>query len=342
MLPTWKRYRPRVAVELGVNLVLVVTLAAGLTAIVHGSTAGMIAGTIALTLCAVQAILLFHDCMHQSAFGRRKVDTWVARAIGAFYGVPFHFLRHEHLSHHRRAGLVDGDPEALHPTEADADRRPLGRLLAHVAHGGGDAFLYTWILQFGQFARFLRRPTDRALLRATLIDVACMLGFWVPFTAFLVAHGAYLRVLVLGFAIPAVAGLALVYEVAKPLHTLMIPFRLDGMSYADRQFAVARSFHTHPLVGWLVCHLNFHLEHHLYPHVSRWDLPRLAREVRADLRRHAQARDLPLAIHDGYLSWRRAYQSTLYNPIARWQDWWRHNRVFDYVDVHAPREERPS
>ncbi len=338
-----KRYRPRRALELASEVGVLAGWLVGVALLVEGrGAAATLAGVVVLTVVAVQAILLFHDNMHQSAYGHRRLEGWIGRIVGAFYGCPFHFLRHEHLRHHRHAGLVEDDPEALHLHETDAARRPQGRLLARIASSAGDAWLYTWLLQLGQFLRWARRQLvrveDRELVRATLLDVAFMLAFWIPFTCFLVSRGAYGRVLLFGFLVPALLGLALVYKVAKPLHTLMIPFRLEGLSYAERQFAVSRTFETHPVLALLVCNLSYHLEHHLYPHVSRWDLPRLSREIRPALVAFARRHDLPLAIHDGYTSWIRNYPRlpSAFNPIEEWSEWTRFNRAFDYVHLHTP------
>lgn len=222
------RYRPRIAVEVTADLALVAAFALGFSLVATSDgIAGRLAGSPLLVVVTIHAILLFHDCMHQSAFGNRRLETWIARLIGAYFGCPFHFLRAEHLRHHRKAGLVDDDPEALHLAADDAARRPFGRLLARVGASWAGPFLYTWILQFGSFARFLRRQLRRVddpeLLRETAIDLGCMLALWGPLTWVLVERGLYLRVFVYAFALPAVVGLAIVYSAAKPLHTRSTP-----------------------------------------------------------------------------------------------------------------------
>jgi fatty acid desaturase len=340
------RYRQRLLVELGYDLLLLACFIAGFLLVLRADgLLGCLAGAAVMTVVTIHAVLLFHDCMHQSAYGHRRVEAWVGRAIGAFYGCPFHFLRDEHLRHHRHAGLVDDDPEALHLHEGDAAARPDGPLLARLAASRADALTYTWVLQLGQFARWIRRQLARvenpALVRATALDVAAMLALWIPLTAFLVSRGAYGRVLCWAFIVPAVVGLAIVYKAAKPLHTLMVPFRLPELPYARRQFCVTRSFETHPLVGLLLCNLNHHLEHHLYPQVSRWDLPRVARALRPELEAYARRHELPLAIHSGYAGWARRYAdvAATYNPVDSWGRWSTLNRGFDYVSFHAPRRE---
>jgi fatty acid desaturase len=340
-----KRYRPRRRLEVFYDLGLLAAFVAGvLCVIAPRGLAFDLAGSGLLVVVAIHAVLLFHDCMHQSAFANRRLETWIARAIGAFYGCPFHFLRDQHLRHHRHAGLVDDDPEALHLHEHDAAERPHGKLLMRIGRRWTGAFVYTWLLQFGEFTRWLlrqlRRVEDRELLRATAVDVACMLAVWVPLTTWLVAQGVYLRFLVFAFLVPAIAGLAIVYLVAKPLHTLMIPFRLRDASYAQRQFCVTRTFETHPLFAALVCNLNYHLEHHLYPHVSRWDLPSLSRELRPVLVEYARQHQLPLAIHDGYADWLKRYSkvSATFNPISDWKQWTEFNRRFRYATFNAPEQ----
>ncbi len=352
------RYKPRRGLELLYDCALLGSFLFGFHCVLTASkTLYMLLGTVLLIVVNIHAILLFHDCMHQSAFGNRRLETWVARLIGAYYGCPFHFLRAEHLQHHRRSGLVEDDPEALHLSFEDAGLRPTGRLLARIANSPGDAFLYTWILQLGQFGRWVRNQclsnakstantgsasnvgnSDRALLQNTLIDVALMLVVWGPLTFYLVQRGAYLRVLLCAFVLPAIAGLAIVYKSAKPLHTLMIPFRLSDLPYLQRQICVTRTFQTNRLLAFLICNLNYHIEHHLYPQVSRWDLPALSQMLRPALLAYAQQNDLPLAVHKGYASWVQRYKqvASTYNSIERWQDWYTKNEGFAYASFHAP------
>jgi fatty acid desaturase len=72
---------------------------------------------------------------------------------------------------------------------------------------------------------------------------------------------------------------------------------------------------SNAIVRLIYCNLNFHLEHHLFPAVSRWRLGALARALRPELVRIASEERLPLLIHTGYLSWYRTYLRgrTLYN-----------------------------
>jgi omega-6 fatty acid desaturase (delta-12 desaturase) len=70
------------------------------------------AGALLLRLFLIQ-----HDCGHGSFFRRRKVNTWVGRAIGVLTLTPYEFWRRAHAQHHATTGNLDkrglGDVDTL-------------------------------------------------------------------------------------------------------------------------------------------------------------------------------------------------------------------------------------
>lgn len=278
---------------------------------------GNVLAVLALGLLAIQAILMMHDCMHGSLFARPWLHRWVGRAIGAYYLGPYHFIRHGHLRHHRRAGLVDDDPEVLHFTEEHARRRPGAKLLSFVAITPVAPLVFAPLLQAILLVEWLR--DDRAGLRDVLGDLAASALIWTPIALWLHAHGRLLAGFLLGFAVPYLIGMSIVYLASFPLHTLMAGDKLDDVPATARHFFVTRSFSTGRALGAILCNLNLHLEHHLRPEISRFDLPRFAVEARPMLEKFARLHDLPLALHPTYRGWHRRWWALRprYNPVRR-------------------------
>ncbi|MBS2022963.1 MAG: fatty acid desaturase, partial [Deltaproteobacteria bacterium] len=261
--------------------------------------------TAALGVLSLQIVLALHDCMHGAVLDTPRAHRVLARILGSFWLCPYHFLRASHLAHHRHAGLVEGDTEILH--FAPSETRTSRRLLAHLARTPLAPLLFAPLVQALHFIEFLRADLarDRTLLKATVGDLIGMLIVWLPLGAWLHAHGLFARGVVFGLALPYALGLSAMYLATYPLHTLMNPAPLSHLTATERHLQVSRTFDSNPLVRALFFNLNFHIEHHLHPAVSRWDLGDLARTLRPALLAHAHATQTPVAIHDSYRGWHR-------------------------------------
>jgi fatty acid desaturase len=292
-------------------------------------------------LLTIQAVLLFHDCMHFAAFSSPRLNSWLGRIIGGFFFWPLTFLRKSHLEHHRYAGTLERDTEALHLSYEDAGRYPGGHLLQWLGARWIGILVYTPCLQMGHFIKWLSSlspgrstaPKGRAELRGFAVDVAVMAAFWVPINLQLASRGLACKGFLLGFLAPAILGMMGVYWASKPLHTGMLSRVPEGASRIERVLFTSRSFEANPVLRAIFCNLNYHIEHHLYPGVSRWELGALARSLRAPLREIARRERLPLIVHKSYLRWNRDFRrhGTQYNMLRTPEDVVTHNSIFEIV-----------
>jgi omega-6 fatty acid desaturase (delta-12 desaturase) len=335
--------------ELLFSSLVLLALAAGVQCAVRVQSipAAMMLST-ALGLLSVQMVLILHDCMHASLFHQNAAHVWLGRIIGAYFFSPYSFLRMSHLEHHRAAGLVDGDPEVLDFTEAHAMRSPARSKLVSIARSPFAALLFAPGVQAVHFFEWLaaeRQGESRTgLLRATALDLLCMAALWIPICLWAQAHGALLRVLLIALLAPFLIGLTLTTLATLPLHTLTAGYRLDALPMRDRSFFVARTIDSNPIVRGLFFNLSYHLEHHLYPSVSRWALGPLARQLRPTLLAESEAARLPLLIHPGYLRWYAEHMSRRerFNPALDRESFNQANRRFRGVLLRDEEPHRPA
>jgi omega-6 fatty acid desaturase (delta-12 desaturase) len=312
-----RRLRAR---ELALDALVVAGVPLALVTLVRAETTlGIAACMAALALLTAQACLLFHDALHGALFRRDRFNRVVGRAIGAFYFWPFAFLRDQHLAHHRRAGLLEGDTELVHAPRGVAESRRGGALLAKLARTPLAPLAYAPLMQALNLLEWLS-PSRAAIARSRRarlgLDVAAMVAMWTGIDAWLVHEHALFRGFFCGMLAPGLAALALIYLASKPLHTHMSAYSLRGASPMARALMTSRSFESHAWARLVLANLNYHVEHHLHPKVRRWQLRALSLRLRGELASEAEALGVSFQLHPSYLRWyleHRTIAST-YNP----------------------------
>jgi len=207
---------------------------------------------------AVHALaILMHDAIHGNLFRNRTLDRWVGLALGipntmtfSGYGIP-------HMQHHRYL-RTDRDPdEILNITES-----PVRRQIA----------FYAWILCGMVYY------TDR------LSRIAGKLGNERQVAELKVEQRIKLGVQAAAIALSLIFGFF--YEL---LHVWVLPSLLFGTLFGNiRGWAEhwttepgagllhrTRTVTSTPLVSFLNCNLNYHLEHHLFPGVPWYNLQKV-------------------------------------------------------------------
>ncbi len=289
-----------------------------------GRFAALFALIVIQSALMTQMVMQFHDCLHFAVFRRAGFNTALARGIGAYCLWPATFLRESHLQHHRRAGLVDGDPEVLHFTAEFIERNSWAAGLNRLAQTRWAPLLFTPALQGIHFTRYFRLKLlvkrDISALGAYVGEIVLMVATWALITRFLKLP---LHSYFVGHLLPSLIAMGLVYWAAKPLHTQMIGIPLPELDLAARTLSVARSFKSNRMVRLFFANLGFHIEHHLRPSVSRWALPSLAESLRPELEKLAREKQLPFAYHHSYRSWYREVGKRVptQNTISTLDEW---------------------
>ena len=271
-----------------------------------------------------QLVMQFHDGLHFAIFRRARLNTALSRVIGSYCLWPTTFLRESHLQHHRRAGLVEDDPEVLHFSPEFIERNRWAGLLNRLAQTSWAPLLFTPLLQAVHFTRYFRQTVlvkrNPAALRAYIVEVSMMFASWAVISHFLKTP---IVSFLAGHFVPSLIAMSLVYWAAKPLHTQMMGAPLPELDSTSRTLSIARSFESNRLVRLFFANLGFHIEHHLQPSVSRWNLPRLAASLRPQLEKFANEQQLPFAYHRSYRRWYQHIGSKLptHNAIRTLDEW---------------------
>ena len=283
---------------------------------------------VGLGLISIQFVLVFHDCMHGSLFKRSALHTVFGRLIGTLYACPYHFMRWSHIEHHTHAGASEKDTEILHFTQEQESQSTFARIINSIGSSPLSAIIFAPILQITHFINLIHSQKSK-LKKQIFVDVALIVCFQVVFITMLVRHGIFIKGYVFGYISPYLIGLSLTTLVTKPLHSFTIAGNAAAQNATNRQFFVARTIDSNALIRAVFFNLNYHLEHHLHPKVSRWNLGTHARQIRMELTDKAARENLPLLIHQGYRDWyasRRAWKNR-FNPVVDAATLMQYNRI---------------
>lgn len=264
-----------------------------------GRTFGLIAGAIAFAWATwpsawiVPAIvvigiaqhglfILAHEAAHYRLFAHRTLNDLVGRFVGMIGGVSMCTYRVTHRLHHNNLYGEDDPDTAIHGGYPRGKRYLLDKLLRDVL--GLNAWK-TYAYFFG--APAINDDTQRAIrplddtspqLRAAArSDRWWVVGFHVaaPVAAFALGGGEVLLLYLLLWVVPLVT-------VLQPILRLRAILEHGAVQDLGSPLTAARTNLTtgnfiNRVAGGLLFphHVNYHLEHHLYPAVPHYHLPRL-------------------------------------------------------------------
>lgn len=207
---------------------------------------------IVLSGIALNALMLL---THEGHHGLLSRTPWLNRALTLALAVPLlhspSAYRALHTRHHRHLG-EEGDPDDYH----NYARTTRGLWLMHWMRITVGPILYIFAIPVAAWR--VSGPADRRRILvdyAALISIYAVLAWLVPWQALLLAWLAPL--LPVGY-FTALRGLA-----------------QHGLTDRKDPHLAARTFRANPVVAFCLLHENHHLEHHLFPEVPSYHLPRL-------------------------------------------------------------------
>lgn len=217
----------------------------------------------AVILHGAVLVLLFcglHETVHRTAFRSRRINDAVAATLGFLVLVPANHFRAFHMDHHRFTQIPGKDPEL-----AIAKPTTIG---AYVLVLLGIPFLRDQVL--GIAARATGRVADSfvapharpAIVREARIHVAL-------YAAVAGATAAGWTAPLLYWVAPLLLG--------QPFLRLVLLAEHAGCPMRADMHVNTRTTLTNPFVRFVTWNMPCHIEHHLYPGVPFFALPRLRR-----------------------------------------------------------------
>lgn len=204
-----------------------------------------------MTCSMVGLSILMHESNHNLLFKNRTLNRWVGFICGLPSLVSASAYRTLHLAHHAHTGTHD-DPDNME--EAVPKSMPMVFFFYLFLFVG--AYLYLIHLVIKSISLANAKMRRQVILEYFLIALTFTALFWlVPFSIML--H-IWIIPLLIAAQLTNVRGLA---EHSLTTH--------------DNVFTETRTVISNPFVSFMMNNLNYHLDHHLFPGVPWYNLPKL-------------------------------------------------------------------
>ncbi|MEQ8790737.1 MAG: fatty acid desaturase [Pirellulaceae bacterium] len=209
---------------------------------------------------------LMHEGMHGNFFRNRRWDRWYGFLVGLPTLFPVSEYATNHLLHHKHT-RTEKDPDELMYL---ARSKSMQSFIFYAMYFVGTYF-YLLHIPYVVYTRGTNRQRIRAALERLLIfALLCGLSAaaWVFGFVDVLFHCWFLPILVT---------------------TVLASIRIGGehqMTDADHPLRQARTVTSNVFCSFCNVHLNYHLEHHLFPRIPWYNLPKLHRVLLPEYKRH--------------------------------------------------------
>nr|BDV32468.1 fatty acid desaturase delta4 desaturase [Cololabis saira] len=246
--------------------------------------------TVMLTTAQAQAGWLQHDFGHLSVFKKSKWNHLVHKfVIGHLKGASGNWWNHRHFQHHAKPNIYSKDPDinmmelfvlgAIQPVEYGTKK------IKHMPynHQHRYFFLVGPPLLIPVFYNFNIFKT--MIMRRDWVDLAWWVTFYVRFFSTYVPLYGLLGALVLTTIIRFLESHWFVW-VTQMSHLPMEMDHENHQEWLSTQLHATCNIETSFFNDWFSGHLNFQIEHHLFPRMPRHNYHLVAPKVRALCEKH--------------------------------------------------------
>ena len=214
---------------------------------------------------------IFHDAGHRQIFSRPWQNDYVMLLLGALIGSSSSWWSTTHNQHHINPNDLERDPNTALPIFAFSEQQALERkgLLRIVTRFQAYYFFPILLLEAVgtrvASIQFLITRKPRYLIAESLGLAAHLVLYSFLIFTLMPLGQALLFVLVH----QCLSGL-LIGSVFAPNHKgMFIPTEGNRLDFLHRQVLSSRNIEPHPLVDFWYGGLNYQIEHHLFPTISR-------------------------------------------------------------------------
>ena len=208
--------------------------------------------------CAVSGLpILMHEACHQTLFANKSLNRWIGFVCGLPGLVAVSAYRSVHLVHHSRT-RTERDPDDIEVSAGASVPKVAAYYFVLVAG------IYWYIAALGVVGF---RFGNAQFRKQILIEYAMMVLVYT-----LVCSILPVQIILYGWILPLlIAGqLSNVRGLAE-----------HGFTNTGNEFLDSRTVVSNRFVSWMMNNLNYHLEHHLFPAVPWYNLPKLHTLLRA-------------------------------------------------------------
>jgi len=199
--------------------------------------------------------ILHHDCVHYAACQSRRMNVWLGRLYALFLVKTFTATLETHKRHHAFLGEPGKDP----------DEKFYARGIRWVWVRYWQNFSWHTFLSLTEYGPVVRK--------VVVLEQLSNCAFWVAVHLVLYRFGL-LREALFVFWIPAATIILVIGPVTRAYEHLPLAHYAPDDS---RRFDVARNTVTvtSRLLGVVWANITYHVEHHSYPRVPFYRLPRV-------------------------------------------------------------------
>jgi len=243
---------------------------------------GLLVGVVLIGVAQHGLFILAHEAAHYRLLSHRTLNDWLGRLIGMSGGVSMCTYRVTHRLHHNNLYGPEDPDTAIHGGYPRG-RRYLWKKLAQDLAGWNAWKTFAYFFGSPAINEDTQRrispldDTSPQLRAAARRDRWAVVAFHLlaPLAAWRLGHGSGLLAYLLLWALPLLT-------VLQPILRLRAVCEHGAVSDLSSPLTAARTNRTWGSVAnWLgrfflfPHHVNYHLEHHLYPAVPHYRLPQL-------------------------------------------------------------------
>lgn len=228
-----------------------------------------------------------HDFGHLSVF---KNVSWNhifhQFFIGLTKGASADWWNNMHFQHHSKPNVIDKDPDTrIEPLFLLGDTIPIRKAESNVKYGRKMPYnlqhLYFFIAAPLLFPVYFQFMTVRhAIVRRKWMDLAWLSLYYIKFFSLMPLKLGLLGAIKLHFLIRLFEGTWFVI-VTQSNHVVMdVSFDDSNMSWFRMQLKATCNIAKSPFNDWFTGHLNFQIEHHLFPLMPRHNLYKITPDVK--------------------------------------------------------------
>ena len=244
---------------------------------------GGVLGWIAMLPMGVTLVFLFtleHEATHKTPFENPWANEVVGYLCGLILLLPFQWFRYFHLAHHRHTNDPDKDPELL------SGAKPETRL-ALIWHVSGFPYWIgmgrkVWRNAFGENRDIYVPPSAKPRVKH---EARVMIGIYTCLGVFCLFN----PILIWLWVIPVMIG--------QPFLRLYLLAEHGRCAFVANMLENTRTTYTNVIIRFLAWNMPYHIEHHSFPNVPFYNLPKLNELMAAHL----------LETEDGYIKFSAVY-----------------------------------